>query len=59
MIVDHLYGSSIHDVIGVPPFHYDWFHTAVTDFDEDILINIGKTWYEEKNDKFHNTFKNE
>ena len=39
---DHLYGSSIHDGIDVPIFHYDGVHTVGTDFDVDTLMNIGK-----------------
>ena len=39
---DHLYVSYIHDGIYVPQFHYDGFHTVGPDFDEYILMNIGK-----------------
>ena len=38
----HVYGSSIHDRIGVPQFHYDGVLTVGPDFDEYILITIGK-----------------
>ena len=46
MTGDNLDGSSIHDVINVPQFHYDGVHTAGPQFDEDILITIGKNWDE-------------
>ena len=53
---DHLYGSSINDGIYATQFHYDGVHTVWTDFDEDVLITMGKNWDEEDNDSFHNIF---
>ena len=38
----HLDGSSINDVIGVPQFNYYGVNTVRPDFDEYILITIGK-----------------
>ena len=42
MTGDNLDGSSIHDVINVPQFHYDGVHKVGPEFDEDMLMNIGK-----------------
>ena len=56
---DNLYGSSIHDGIDVPKFHYDGVHTVGPDFYEDVLMTIGKNWDEEEYDEFHNKFQNE
>ena len=38
---DHVYGSSLHDGIDEPQFHYG-FHTVGPKFDDDILMTIGK-----------------
>ena len=43
---DHLDGSYVHDVIDVPQFHYYRVHTVVPEFDEDMLISIGKNLFE-------------
>ena len=43
----HLHVSSIHDGIDAPQFHYDGVHTVGHDFDEDMLVTIGKNWDEE------------
>ena len=42
MTGDNLDGSSIHDVINVPQFHYDGAHKVGPEFDEYMLMNIGK-----------------
>ena len=39
----HLYCYSIHDGIDVPQFNYDVVHTVGPEFDEDMLMNIGKS----------------
>ena len=39
----HLYGSSLHDGSDVPKFHYYGFHTVGLEFDDDMLMTIGKT----------------
>ena len=39
---DPIYGSSINYLIDVPQFHYYDVHTVGPEFDEDMLINIGK-----------------
>ena len=54
----HLYGSSIHDGIYVPQFHYYGVYTVGPELDEDNLMTIGKNWDEEDNDEFRNTFQN-
>ena len=40
---DNLYGSSIHDGIDVPKFHYYGIHTVGPYFDEGMFMTIGKT----------------
>ena len=34
------------DGIGVSKFHFNGFHTVRPEFDEDILMTIGKNWNE-------------
>ena len=59
VVCEKLYGSSVHDGIYVPQFHYDGVHTVGPEFDVDILMAIGKNFDEEENDQFQNTFKDE
>ena len=59
VMCDHTYGSSIHQEIYVPQFHYYGIHTLGPEFDEDLLMTIGKKWDEEENNEFHNTFYNQ
>ena len=40
---DHLYGSSVHDIIDVAQFNYDGVHTLGTECYDDMLMNISKT----------------
>ena len=40
---NHLYDSSVYDGIYLPHFHFDGVHTAVPDFDENMLMTIDKT----------------
>ena len=56
---DNLYGSYIHNIIDVPQFNYDGFHTVGLEFNEDMLIDIVKNWHEEENYEFNNKFHNE
>ena len=58
-MVYHLYGSSIHDGIYVPQFHYYGVYTVGPELDEDNLMTIGKNWDEEDNDELHDAFQNE
>ena len=58
VIGDHLDGSSIHYGIDVQQFHYYGVHKIGSEFDTDMLMNIGKNWDEEDNDEFRNTFQN-
>ena len=39
---DHLDAYSIHDGSDIPQFHYDGVHKVGPDFDEDMLMAIGK-----------------
>ena len=55
---DHLDGSSIYDGINLPQFHYYEVQKVGPAFDNDMLMNIGKNWYEEDIDKSQNTFQN-
>ena len=55
---DHLDGSSIHYGINLPQFHHYGVQKNGPEFDDDMLMNIGKNWYEEDIDKSQNTFQN-
>ena len=55
---DHLDVSSIRYGIDVPQFNYYGVHTVGNEFDEDMLMTIGKKQEEEYNYELHNTFHN-
>ena len=56
---DHLYVYSIHDLIYVSQFNQAGVHKVRPEFDEDMLITIGKKWDDEENGELHNKFQNE